>query len=68
MFNFNRTTHILRNPKGTISLVGSVPVSLDRKVFQSAGEAVRAIAEAGVTKYCDIPTCACRNTEKEPQQ
>ena len=57
MFDFGGITHVIQNPVGTYSLVGSVPVSLHRHVYQTAADAFAAIDAVGTS--CASPTCAC---------
>jgi hypothetical protein len=64
MLTFGGITHIIKNPAGTYSLVGSVPLA--------ASEALRgndarrtvagtiAVAVANGATLCEMPDCACR--------
>jgi hypothetical protein len=60
--NFRGVTHIIRNPAGSLSLVGAVPAIMERKTFETWEGAARAVTQAGGT-ICSLPTCACRRLE-----
>ncbi len=61
MFNFGGITHIIDNPNGTYSYVGSVPLNLmqSRKVRPDIDTAVHDAINAGAT-LCAAEGCACR--------
>lgn len=59
MFNFGGITHIIDNPNGTFSYVGSVPGAIAGKVQHDIQGAVLNAVKAGAT-LCAGDGCACR--------
>lgn len=47
MFNFNGITHVIHNPKGAFSLVGSVPTAMmeQRRITSCASPTLRIVAD-----------------------
>jgi hypothetical protein len=57
---FGGITHIIQNPKGSYTPVGSVPGDLPRVTYPTVQSLVDAIRAIPGSKLCSSNGCACR--------